>query len=178
MSRSNSWVVLPDHQGHEVNAEGQIRNVKSGKLLDTSVNQHGIWYASIKNTTTRSYENKSVAKLVASAFCEGQSPSNNTVLHLDGDRNNRRASNLMWSTRWHAMAYHDEINRADHDLRRRVQLFESGRIFRNVVDAAKQTGCLPSQIDYTCRYNDRLYSDTHTNFYHRAYPGGYIFKYA
>lgn len=180
MPRNDSWLVLPNHQGHEVNAEGQIRNIKSGNILKTSVNQSGVRYASIQNTTTRQYENKAVAKLVAEAFCPGQTRDANTVLHLDGDTENNRADNLMWTTRWHAMGYHDELNRygIEREHKARVQLHESGRIFKNALDAAKQTGCLPSAIDYACRYNDRLAKDTHLNFMHRTYPGGHIFKYA
>lgn len=168
------WTTLAHYQGHEINQAGQIRNAKTGRVLESSVNQSGVRYVSIKNTTTQRYENKAIGQLVAETFIGPSTANEETILHLDGNTENNRADNLMWATRWHAMAYHIEINRRDFSLRKRVK-DETGRIYANVGEAAMATGCLPSAIDYAMRYHESLHSDAHANFYHHTYPGGHIF---
>lgn len=169
------WAQLEDYLGHEVSSDGEIRNLNTGQVLKTSVNQTGVRYVALRNTTLGKYENRAVGTLVADAFCEGRSPDQETVLHLNGDTEDNRANNLMWSTRWHAMAYHQEINSNHQHPRKRIRN-EHGQIFQNVVQAAMATGCLPSAIDYAVRYNDSLAIGTHANFVHRVYPGGHVFR--
>lgn len=177
MARNDIWVPLPHHQGHEVGSMGLIRNAQTGNILNTSINQSGVRYVAIRNTTLGKYENRAVGTLVAEAFCERFQNDAETVLHLDGNTENNEASNLMWATRWHAMAYHLEINKNDTNLKQRIQ-DENGRIYRNIRDAAMNTGCLPSQIDYAVRYNTALAEGTHPNLVHRTYPGAHIFRLA
>lgn len=169
------WIPLPHYQGHEVSSAGEIRNSASGNILRTSVNQWGVRYVSIRNTTMGKYENKAVGTIVAAAFLGDPTQDAETVLHLDGNPDNNSATNLMWATRWHAMAYHKEIVSGQQNPRIRVS-DENGTIYRNVVDAAMRTGCLPSGIEYAMRYNAALAKDEHINFAHRTYPGGHIFR--
>lgn len=173
--RDNSWYPLNDYEGHEINERGEIRNATSGQVLKTSINQSGVRYVALRNTRLGKYENRGVAQLVADTFCEGRSDDQETVLHLDGDTENNAASNLMWATRWHAMAYHQEIHKAEVNLRKKV-IDREGRVYSNVIEAAMATGCLPSAIDYAVRYNDSLAVDEHINFVHRVYPGGHVFR--
>ena len=176
MLRSRTvWAPLRDYAGHEVSSDGEIRNIENGQTLKTLVNQTGVRYVSLRNTTLGKYQNCAVGVLVADTFCDGHTQDQETVLHLNGNTEDNAASNLMWSTRWHAMAYHKEINEGRHDLRRPVQ-DGNKRVYANVLEAAKATGCLPSAIDYTVRYNDTLAVDSHVNFVHRVYPGGHVFR--
>ena len=176
MTRRLQWVTLPDYQDHEISSAGQIRHARSKQVLNTSVNQGGLRYAHVRNTTLGKTENKAVGTLVATAFCEGQSENTNTVLHLDGDPDNCSAANPMWVTRFHAIAYHKEILDPENQRRQRIVETLSGRRYRTLQDAALKTGCLPSAISYAVRYNDAQAVDEHTNFVHRVYPGGLIFK--
>lgn len=176
MSRRLQWVTLPDYTDHEVSSSGQIRHARSKQVLNTSTNQTGVRYAHIRNTTLNKHENKSVGTLVASAFCEGQSENTNTVLHLDGDQENCSAANLMWVTRFHAIAYHKEINDLEYQRRQRIIEDNTRRRYKTLQHAALETGCLPSAISYAVRYNDNMAEDEHTNFVHRVYPGGLIFR--
>lgn len=169
-----TWVRLAHYQGHEVNELGQIRNVETGQLLKTSVNQSGVRYVAIRNTTLGKYENRALGTLIAETFCERHAADQETVLHLDGDTENNAASNLMWATRWHAMAYHSEMAKQEWNPRIKVQDAE-GRVYANIGDAAMATGCLPSAIDYAIRYNANLAASSHLNFVHRVYPGSHIF---
>lgn len=177
MTRRGRWITLMHYQGHEINESGEIRNATTGQILKTSINQSGVRYVALRNTSLGKYENRAVGTLVAETFCDSHAPDAETVLHLDGDTENNAAHNLMWSTRWHAMAYHSEMQKGDFSLRKRV-MDENGRVYDHVGIAAMNTGCLPSAIDYSCRYNEALSDGSHPNFYHKVYPGGHIFRYA
>lgn len=175
MSFRNNWIQLAHYQGHEINPLGEIRNIRSGRILNSSVNQYGVQYVSIRNTTLGHYENKAVGVLVAETFIEGKTDNAETVLHLDGNTENNNAENLMWATRWHAMAYHDEIRKQNWNPRKKV-VDENRNIYSHVGEAAMATGCLPSAIDYACRYNENLAQDEHVNFVHKTQPGAHIFR--
>ena len=175
MIRKANWVVIPDFEGHEINMQGEIRNATTKELLKGSTNQTGVRYVNLRSTTTKQYETRALSVLIAAAFCPGRSANQNTVLHLDGNLDNMNADNLMWATRFNAIAYHKEIMESRWQEKRRVQEGK-GQIFKTVADAAKATGCVPSAIDYAIRYNDNLAQDIHVNFVHRIWPGGYTFR--
>lgn len=176
MKDNTRWMVLPDHQGHEINNLGQIRHISKGNILDTSVNQTGVAYASLRNTKLGKYETRAVGSLVASAFCTGRDAAHDTVLHLNGDTTDCSADNLMWTSRWHAISYHKEIRDVRYQKRYRVQSTDGGPIYKSLLEVAMLTGCLPSAIDYCVRYNDQLAVDSHSNTVHKLYPGGYSFR--
>ena len=174
------WQPLRDYDGHEVSEYGDVRNIRKQTLLRTSVNQSGARYVSIRNTTLKKYENKSVGHLVALAFNLPRDISNgeDTILHKDANPENCAVGNIMWSTRWHAMAYHQEIGRmANVREYRKTKMIkdQNGTVYQNPLQAALATGCLPSSIDYSVRYNEALGDNPHVNFVHRTAPGGWIF---
>lgn len=102
------WHELEEFPDYAVSSMGEIVNIKTGMPRRTSVNQQGIvkisLYKNGKELITRS-----VAVMVAEAFCEGQTFLYNTPIHLDGDRLNCRADNLMWRPRWFAVQYHRQF---------------------------------------------------------------------
>lgn len=175
MRNRTTWIPLPDYDGHEINTRGNVKNVRSGNILKTSVNQTGVRYVSIRNTTIGKYENRSLSTLVAETFCVRPTRYTDTVLHLDGDISNIQAENLMWVSRWHAIAFHKEIADPQYNKTTRIA-DETGRRYRSIADAATGTGCLPSAIEYATRYNASLAVDEHLNFVHRVEPGGRIFR--
>jgi hypothetical protein len=172
-----TWTVIPDFTGHQVNSSGQIRNIASGKVMRTSINQTGVRYVSMFNTTERRYQNMAVSVVVASTFCPGRSANTNTVMHLNGDHEDMRAENLMWVTRFHAIQFHRELSRVNDARGRENQIVdENGKVYGNALDAAKATGCLPSAIRYAVTYNDNMGKDEHMNFVQKVWPGARVFR--
>jgi hypothetical protein len=170
------WVTLADYQGHEINDLGVVRKISTGNELRTSINQTGVRYVALRNTTLGKYENRAVGTLVAETFCSGQSANEGTVLHLDGDIENNRVDNLMWTTRWHAMAYHQQIKEREYTRRCNILDTTSGEKYYSLSEAAMATGCLPVAIGYGMRYNDSLANDEHANFVNPTYPGRHVFR--
>lgn len=103
------WHELEEFSDYAVNDLGEIHNIKTGMPRRTSVNQQGIVKISLYQG--RELITRSVAVMVAEAFCEGQTEFFNTPIHLDGDRWNCRADNLMWRPRWFAVQYHRQFQR-------------------------------------------------------------------
>lgn len=175
MRNRNKWIPLVNYEGHEISTQGEVRNIRSGTILKTSVNQTGVRYVSIRNTSEQKYQNRALSILVAEAFCNRLTQATDTVLHLDGDISNVEVGNLMWASRWHTIAYHKEIVDPRYSQSKRIR-DDHNNSYRSLADAARATGCLPSSIEYAIRYNNSLVIDEHLNFTQRVEPGGHIFR--
>lgn len=139
MQQTLEWEVLEDFPDYAVSNMGDISNIKTGMPRKTSLNQFGIVKISLykgKQLYTRS-----VAPLVAEAFCDGQSELFNTPIHLDGDRQNCCANNLMWRPRWFAVLYHRQFDSAEfHAMDVHIVDVDSGREFYSVKEACMTYG--------------------------------------
>lgn len=171
----NTWTPLIDFAGHEINSRGDVRHIRSRTQLQTSVNQHGTRYVSIRNTTLGKYQNKALNVLVAETFVPNYNPMHDTVIHLNGDQTDINAENLAWGSRWQAIAYHKEILEPRWEMPRRVHV-EGGPTFNSIKEAAMATTCLPSAIDYALTYNRKMALNEHLNFVQRTDPGGLVFR--
>lgn len=178
MANRNTWTPLLHHAGHEINSRGDVRHIRSRTQLKTSVNQFGLRYVSIRNTTTNKYENKPLNVLVAETFVPNDHPDiHTTVLHLNGDQTDVNAENLRWTSRWHAIGYHKEIVEEHWFRSRRVVLDgPQPQTFRSIGEAAMATTCLPSSIDYALQYNKHMALNEDLNFVQRVDPGGLVFR--
>ena len=90
------WKPIKNYEGYyEVSDEGEIRNVKTNKILTGDYNTAGyrrvVLYTPIKQRFF-------IHRLVAEHFCEGYN-KNLVVNHRDGNKTNNRADNLEWVTR-------------------------------------------------------------------------------
>lgn len=140
MQTRERWEELEEFPDYAVSELGEIVNIKSGFPRKTSINQQGIvkisLYKNGKELITRS-----VAVMVAEAFCEGQNEFFNTPIHLDGDRENCRADNLMWRPRWFAVQYHRQFQSPEfHNSNVHIVDLESGIEFESVKEACMHFG--------------------------------------
>lgn len=182
MTDRDIWMPLEEYDGYVVNSYGEVRNVASDRTLRVQTNQNGSQFVSIRDRSAKRYVTVTIGVLVATAFVPGQTASENTVLYLDGDRTNHHASNLMWAARWHAMAYHREIVSAKDVSGKKIK-DDLGRVYDDIVAAAKASGALPSAIDYAVRYNDyatqnaKDYPDMDAvRFAHKVWPSGRVYR--
>lgn len=133
------WHELEEFPDYAVSNFGEISNIKTGMPRKTSINQQGI--VKISMYQGRELITRSVAPLVAEAFCDGQSDLFNTPIHLDGDRENCRADNLMWRPRWFAVQYHRQFLSPDfHRMDVHIVDLDSGKEYYSVKDACMDQG--------------------------------------
>lgn len=134
------WYELEEFPDYAVSNMGEIVNMKTGHPRRTSVNQQGIVKISLYKNG-RELITRSVAILVAEAFCEGQTEFFDTPIHLDGDRSNCRADNLMWRPRWFAVRYHRQFEIDEfHNIDLPIVELRSGREFDTVKEACMAMG--------------------------------------
>lgn len=87
------WKVIEGYPKYEVSDDGEVRVVKSGKILKKSVDTRGYYKVTLTNSENR--KTLFVHRLVAIAFVSN--PNNlNQVNHIDENKQNNHASNLEW----------------------------------------------------------------------------------
>lgn len=145
------WHELEEFPDYAVSSLGEIHNIKSGMPRRTSINQQGIVKISLYQG--RELITRSVAVMVAEAFCEGQTEFFNTPIHLDGDRENCRADNLMWRPRWFAVQYHRQFqNEVFHKMDVHIEELGTGKEYYSVKEA-----CMDLGLYYNDVYRSYLY---------------------
>jgi hypothetical protein len=145
------WHELDEFPDYAVSSEGEVHNIKTGMPRKTSINQQGIVKISLYQG--RELITRSVAVMVAEAFCEGQTEFFNTPIHLDGDRENCRAANLMWRPRWFAVQYHRQFqNEVFHKMDVHIEEVGSGKEYYSVKEA-----CMDLGLYYNDVYRSYLY---------------------
>lgn len=140
------WSLIPEFPGYSVSNLGYVQNNHTGRTMARSLVQYGM------PTVAMMYEGKqyrrSIATLVARAFLDPPPRSDfNTPIHLDGDRKNCQADNLMWRPRWFAICFHMEhANPPFPDWRADIRLVETGEPFEHISEPAHKYGLLQRDI--------------------------------
>lgn len=145
------WQELDEFPDYAVSSLGEIANIKTGMPRKTSMNQYGIVKISLYQG--RELITRSVAVMVAEAFVPGRNQLFNTPIHLDGDRENCRADNLMWRPRWFAVRFHRQFETEEfHNSNVDIEEVTTGRRYTSAKEAC---------IDLGLYYNDVYRSYVH-----------------
>jgi NUMOD4 motif len=145
------WQELDEFPDYAISSFGEVTNIKTSMPRKTSINQQGIVKISLYQG--RELITRSVAVMVAEAFCEGQTEFFNTPIHLDGDRQNCRADNLMWRPRWFAVQYHRQFEiDTFHKMDVHIEELNSGKEYYSVKEA-----CMDLGLYYNDVYRSYLY---------------------
>lgn len=139
------WQELDEFPDYAVSNLGEVHNIKTGMPRKTSINQQGIVKISLYQG--RELITRSVAVLVAEAFCGGQTDLFNTPIHLDGDRENCRADNLMWRPRWFAVRYHRQFQSPEfHNSNVHIEEINTGKEYYSVKEACMELGLYHTDV--------------------------------
>lgn len=130
------WRDVEDFPDIAVSEFGHILNTKHDRMNASRVNQQGIVMVGIMRDHKQ--HTRSVAHLVAKAFVKPMSPRFDTVIYLNGDREDCRAINLEWRTRPFAIAYHKMFN--DEPQRLGVYIPRTGERFTSLRQACTTYG--------------------------------------
>lgn len=87
------WIKIKDCPDYEVSSTGQVRNVRTGRVLKQMLNKEG-GYRRVNIGGKHRY----VHRLAADAFYGGEHDRLD-VNHIDGNKENNAISNLEWCNR-------------------------------------------------------------------------------
>lgn len=161
------WVQIDDFEDYAVSDYGNIKNLKTNKLVALSHTKQGAIKVGI--VAHGKQYTRSVKVLVATIFVEKTDDAFDTPIHLDGDQDNCVASNLMWRTRGFAWQYHHQFNK--------IEFYEGigpivdrhdNTVYQNVAEAAITNGLLMHDIYIKAHYSDRRA---------HVYPTWQVFEY-
>ena len=139
------WSEIPEFPDYEVNEEGVVYNLYRGQPIKQQLNKSGVAYVCLYRD--RVLNTRAIAPIVASLFLEPPiSKRFNTPIHLNGDRTDNRASNLMWRPRWFAVKYHQQFTRPHSPYRMIIHLSETGETFNHPMEAVVKYGLLERSI--------------------------------
>lgn len=101
------WKTIEKYPLYEVSTDGQIRNVKTGRVLKPYLSSSiGYYKVKLMGGKNKKGDQMYVHRLVAEAFI--QNPENyQCVNHKDQDRTNNCAENLQWCSHQYNSTYKD-----------------------------------------------------------------------
>lgn len=133
--------------GYELSNDGQVRNIRTEKILKLSANQEGIVRVGLMKRDEGVQKTVSLIRLVARMFVQGRSASFDTPIQLNGDRADCKASNLMWRPRWFAVKYFNQFENSEEPLMG-TKMFdvETSDRYKDSREAAMKNGLLEEDI--------------------------------
>lgn len=140
------WEVVEEFPNNAVSNFGRVEDIDKKRLVPTRLNKQGFVIVTVRDDMNRQHT-RSVALLVAHAFVPSQDVTYfNSVIHLNGDREDCRAMNLMWRTRAMALRYHRMFE--EEPLRVSVRIPETGEWFSSLRELCTTYG-LVEDIAYS-----------------------------
>src|SRR5690348_13611375 len=122
------WRQIYEFPAYSVSNMGRVRNDDTGRIMAMSRNQFGI--VNVGLVVGRKQYKRSVALLVAEAFLPTwESEVFTSPIHLNGDREDCRAENLMWRPRWFAIKYHRQFRTGRISVRKTLEDVSTGERF-------------------------------------------------
>ena len=137
---------------YEVSTEGNVRNMRTGKILKPAIINGGYKQVLLSQNNKRKY--CLVQRLVAEAFIPN--PNGFTdVDHINHDRQDNRVENLQW------LSHENNVRRSRN---KKVYCVELDQTFDSITEASEVTGIYQSNITACCQDKQRT-------------AGGYTWKY-
>lgn len=160
------WQPIPEFPTYLISNLGNIYNIRTERLMRTSVNNHGYMKITLMDDETHERHTRAVALLVAQAFVEPPTRLCDHVIILDGDLTNVVATNLAWRPRWYAWKYFNQL-KATQPLHYRnlvVCNITTGYYYDSVIQAGMRDGLLFESI----------WHSTYTR--EKTFPYGHIYE--
>ena len=138
-------IAIHEFPDYSVSDWGRVRNVNTGRVLVQVRNNQGVVNVGMMRGGIQ--QRRSVALLVARHFLDPHPSSRfNTPIHLDGERMNNRADNLLWRPRWFAIKYGQQFENDQRGFRVPVVDMDSGEEFPTSWEAATKFGLIDRDI--------------------------------
>lgn len=146
MSDNDEWRPINGFPDYLVSPQGMILSHKTDHILSGSRTQQG--HVKVNLYKKGVLFTRNVNHLVARAYLDRPQRSDFTsVIHLDGDKTNLAALNLMWRPRYFAVKYHLQF---EYDYYHRASVaikdIKTGEVYSRIQKAVVQHGLLLQDI--------------------------------
>ena len=131
------WVPINDFPEYEVSDEGRIRNIKTGRIMKSSVNSRG--YSQVCLRSNKQQYTKRVHRLVADAFHD-KDRNDLDVNHIDGNKQNNKMSNLEFCSRKENIEHAYRTGLKEEPRKTKVRIIETGEVYDSLVACRKAIG--------------------------------------
>lgn len=139
------WQVIQEFPDYEVSDYGRVRSLETGRIKVPTKNQQGI--PNVLFMRDFDQYRRSVAVLVATEFVPQPKFTFNTPLHLNGDRGDNTASNLVWRPRWFVLKYYNQFRPGYRPaVNEPIEDASTHRQFKNSLEAAIEFGLIDIEI--------------------------------
>ena len=147
------WKNIEESTNYEVSNYGNIRNTKSGQILNPGESGNGYKQVALKMKASNKFEKRYVHRLVAIYWLEN--PENKReVNHINLDKTDNRVENLEWITSSENQK-HKYQNRDYRTSNRKVAQMDLNNniiaVFDSVAAAAQAMGATRQGIDKVCK---------------------------
>lgn len=142
------WRIIEECPRYEISEYGQVRNLKTGRILKTASNGYGYPHLHLYFGSGVSVK-RTIHRLVAIAFCEGYRPDLQ-VNHEDGNKLNNHYSNLTWVTGYENLQHSYTHNLAS-SLPIPVLVVETGEVYPGIRACARALNLDPIRISQCLR---------------------------
>lgn len=145
------WEIAAQFAMYEVSDSGEVRNIKTKRVLSQQVNNRG--YKKVFLSDNGKQNGVLVHRLVATAFVVNDDPKNKTqVNHINEDKTDNRAVNLEWVTPSENINHGTGIARRAAEQSIPVVMIYKGLsvMFDSAHDAEKRTGIPAKSIQKCC----------------------------
>lgn len=151
------YKTIEDYPNYEVSNLGNVRNIKTGRVLRPSMNKGGYQYVGL--CLNRKSKIHLIHRLVATAFIPNLNDKR-TVNHINGIKTDNRVENLEWTTDSENMkhAYKTGLNQ---NPKQRVRCIETGQEFESISSAARYFGCIKGNIHHSIHKGYKVHKKYH-----------------
>lgn len=159
---AETWKDISGYSGrYQVSDHGQVRNVKSGRILKPGLAYNGYYMVRLSRDgyawTCR------VNRLVAQAFLPN--PANlPQVNHKNGIKTDNRADNLEWCTNGHNQAHRHRTLGQPAGNCKPIRCIETGAVYPSMTAAAQALGLHLGCLSLVCAGKRAHVKNLHFNF--------------
>lgn len=133
------WEVCDEFPDFAVSDYGRVINTINQRQVPIRVNQQGLSMVTVKDPMGHQFT-RCVSLLVARCFVEVPNPWFTSVIHLNGERTDCRATNLMWRSRPFSLQYHRMFE--ELPLRVAAAIRETGEAFNSLRELCTTYGLI------------------------------------
>jgi len=141
------WSTIKEFPNYSISSAGRVYNHRADIIMRTNPNNFGHMKITLTDESGQRHD-RSVAKLVAEAFCVPPTELCDKVVVLDGDLTNLIAQNLVWRSSRFAWLYSRQLKKEQpihyHNLL--VRNVTTGHEYVSIIAAGMTEGLLFDDI--------------------------------